>query len=320
MQLFTIGLNQLHPDGTLKLDPSGVPIPTYDQKTITEVAKVFTGWAFASDTTNVNNFRGAAANYLAPMVLFPTFHEDGPKTIFNGIQIPANQGGAKDLKDMLDALVNHANTGPFISRQLIQRLITSNPSPGYVYRVAQAFADDGTGTRGNLGAVVHAILTDYEARSGAVAATASFGKLKEPLLRATALLRSLEGASNLGRYANAPFHTAINTENTLGQAPSMRLRSPISSSRISFIRAPSLRPVSTPPSIRFSTTRRPSVCPTSSGISSTRTVPPRIRLRRPSASHSTVCFPSRAPPPPSSTRPIFSSPPVPSRKRSRTVS
>ena len=219
MQLFTIGLHQLHPDGTLKLDPSGVPIPTYDQKTITEVAKVFTGWAFASDTTNANNFRGAAANYLATMVLFPTFHEDGAKTLFNGIQLPANQGGAKDLKDTLDALVNHANTGPFISRQLIQRLITSNPSPGYVYRVAQAFADDGTGTRGNLGAVVHAILTDYEARSGAVAATASFGKLKEPLLRATALLRSLEGASNLGRYANAPFHTSINTENTLGQAP-----------------------------------------------------------------------------------------------------
>ena len=180
---------------------------------------MFTGWAFASDTTNVNNFRGAGANYLAPMVLFPTFHEDGPKTIFNGIQIPANQGGAKDLKDMLDALVNHANTGPFISRQLIQRLITSNPSPGYVYRVAQTFADDGTGTRGNLGAVVRAILTDYEARSGAVAATASFGKLKEPLLRATALLRSLGGESNLGRYANAPFHTSINTENTLGQAP-----------------------------------------------------------------------------------------------------
>jgi len=219
MQLFTIGLNQLQPDGTLKLDPSGVPIPTYDQKTITEVAKVFTGWAFASDTTNANNFRGAGANYLAPMVLFPTFHEDGAKTIFNGIQIPPNQGGAKDLKDTLDALVNHANTGPFISRQLIQRLVTSNPSPGYVYRVAQAFADDGTGTRGNLGAVVRAILTDYEARSAAVAATASFGKLREPLLRATALLRAFNGASNLGRYANAPFHTPINTENTLGQAP-----------------------------------------------------------------------------------------------------
>lgn len=219
MQLFTIGLNQLQPDGTLKLDPSGLPIPTYDQKTITEVAKVFTGWAFASDTTNVNNFRGAAANYFAPMVLFPAFHEDGAKTLFNGIQLPANQGGAKDLKDTLDALVNHPNTGPFISRQLIQRLVTSNPSPGYVYRVAQTFANDGTGTRGNLGAVVRAILTDYEARSMAVAATASFGKLREPLLRATALLRALNGASNLGRYANAPFHTPINTENTLGQAP-----------------------------------------------------------------------------------------------------
>lgn len=219
MQLFTIGLNQLQPDGTLKLDPSGLPIPTYDQKTITEVAKVFTGWAFASDTTNVNNFRGAAANYLAPMVLFPTFHEDGAKTLFNGIQLPSNQGGAKDLKDTLDALVNHANTGPFISRQLIQRLVTSNPSPGYVYRVAQAFANDGTGARGNLGAVVRAILTDYEARSTAVAATASFGKLREPLLRATALLRAFNGASNLGRYAAAPFHTPINTENTLGQAP-----------------------------------------------------------------------------------------------------
>jgi uncharacterized protein (DUF1800 family) len=159
MQLFTIGLNQLQPDGTLKLDPSGVPIPTYDQKTITEVAKVFTGWAFASDTANANNFRGAAANYLAPMVNFPTFHETSAKTLFNGIQLPANQTAAKDLADTLDALVNHANTGPFISRQLIQRLVTSNPSPGYVYRVSQIFANDGSGKRGNLGAVVRAILT-----------------------------------------------------------------------------------------------------------------------------------------------------------------
>ncbi len=217
MQLFSIGLNQLQPDGTLKLDPVGVPIPTYDQKTITEVAKVFTGWAFASDTTNVNNFRGAAANYILPMVLFPTFHEDGPKTIFNGIQIPANQGGAKDLKDFLDALSNHANTGPFISRQLIQRLVTSNPSPGYVYRVAQMFANDGTGTRGNLGAVVRAILTDYEARSPAVAASASFGKLREPLLRATAVLRAFNGGSNLGRYQM--FVTQF-SEGALGQTPS----------------------------------------------------------------------------------------------------
>ena len=216
MQLFTIGLNQLQPDGTLKLDPSGVPIPTYDQKTITEVAKVFTGWAFASDTTNVNNFRGSAANYLAPMVAFPTFHDDSPKTLFNGIQLGANQGPVKDLKDTLDALVNHPNTGPFISRQLIQRLVTSNPSPGYVYRVAQKFADDGTGTRGNLGAVVRAILTDYEARSAAVAASASFGKLKEPLLRATAILRAFNGNSNWGRYQ---MFVGQGAEGALGQTP-----------------------------------------------------------------------------------------------------
>lgn len=216
MQLFTIGLNQLQPDGTLKLDPTGFPIPTYDQKTITEVARVFTGWAFASDTTNVNNFRGSAANYLSPMVSFPTFHDDSAKTLFNGIQLAANQGPAKDLKDTLDALVNHANTGPFFARQLIQRLVTSNPSPGYVYRVAQVFANDGTGTRGNLGAVVRAILMDYEARSAAVAATASYGKLKEPLLRATAILRAFNGTSNFGRYQMFVAQTA---EGALGQTP-----------------------------------------------------------------------------------------------------
>lgn len=200
MQLFTIGLNQLQPDGTLKLDALGVPIPTYDQKTITEVAKVFTGWAYASDTTVAANFRGAAANYLSPMVLFPTFHEDGVKTVVGGVQIPANQGGAKDLKVMLDTLFNHPNTAPFISRQLIQRLVTANPSPGYVYRVAQVFANNGNGVRGDLGAVVKAILLDFEARSSAVAATASFGKLKEPLLRVTSVLRAFNGGSNNGRF------------------------------------------------------------------------------------------------------------------------
>ncbi|MEY2879169.1 MAG: hypothetical protein RLZZ15_1549, partial [Verrucomicrobiota bacterium] len=219
MQLFTVGLNQLQPDGTLKLDPSGQPIPTYDNKTITEVSKVFTGFAFAGDTTNANNFRGGTANYIAPMVAYPTFHEDGAKTIINGIQLPANQGAAADLKQTLDALVAHANTGPFISRQLIQRLVTSNPSPGYVYRVAQKFANNGSGVRGDLGAVVRAILTDYEARSNAVAATASFGKLREPVLRATALLRAFGGSSLNGRYSGSIFFVTQNNESSLGQTP-----------------------------------------------------------------------------------------------------
>jgi uncharacterized protein (DUF1800 family) len=219
MQLFTIGLNELQPDGTLKLDAMGLPIPTYNQATITETARVFTGWAFTGDTTVNSNFRGAASNYLAPMALYPAFHDDGAKTIVRGVQVPASQGGAADLKQTLDALFNHPNTAPFVARALIQRLTTSNPSPGYVYRVAQAFANNGAGVRGDLGAVVRAVLMDYEARSPAVAATASFGKLKEPVLRMTALLRAYNGASNAGRYAGG----FMVPENTMSEAA---LRSP----------------------------------------------------------------------------------------------
>jgi uncharacterized protein (DUF1800 family) len=207
MQLFTIGLNELNPDGTLRLDPNGQPIPTYTQDTIVQTAKVFTGWAFANTTpnatANANLFRGTAAQgeqYLLPMMLWPAFHDDTEKTIVGGRVLPAGQGGLKDLKDTLDALFNHPNTGPFIARQLIQRLVTSNPSPGYVYRVSQAFANNGAGVRGDLGAVVRAILLDYEARSPAVASTATFGKLKEPLLRGTALFRAFDAKSNSGRF------------------------------------------------------------------------------------------------------------------------
>ncbi len=202
MQLFTIGLNQLQPDGTLRLDATGLPIPTYNQTTISQTAKVFTGWAFQSaDATSESNFRRGASDYLHPMMLYPNQHDTTSKTIVGGVVIPANQGGVADLKLELDTLFNHANTGPFIARQLIQRLVTSNPSPGYIYRVAQKFADNGSGVRGDLAAVVRAILLDYEARSPAVAATASFGKLKEPVLRATAVLRGFGGAANNGRYA-----------------------------------------------------------------------------------------------------------------------
>ncbi len=216
MQLFSVGLNQLQPDGTLKLDPLGVPIPTYDISTITEMAKIFTGWAFYS-ANPVPNFRAEATNYMQPMMLYPAFHEDRAKTIIGGRTIPANQGGAKDLKDTLDALANHPNTGPFISRQLIQRLVTSNPSPGYIYRVSQVWANNGSGVRGDLGAVVRAILMDNEARSNEVAATAAFGKLKEPLLRATAIFRAFNGGANNNRF------TIANAEGSLAQAP---LRAP----------------------------------------------------------------------------------------------
>ncbi len=221
MQLFTIGLNELNPDGTLRLDPNGQPIPTYSQDTIVQTARVFTGWSFANPavnaTANATLFRSGAANYINPMMLWPAFHDDTQKTIVGGRIVPAGQGGLKDLKDGLDALFLHPNTGPFIVRQLIQRLVTSNPSPGYIYRTAQIFANNGAGVRGDLGAVVRAILTDYEARSPAVASTATFGKLKEPLLRASALFRAFNAASNFGRYNIA------NIEGSLAQAP---LRAP----------------------------------------------------------------------------------------------
>lgn len=206
MQLFSIGLQMLNPDGTLALGTDGLPVPTYDQTTITEMAKVFTGWAYPS--TNLNNFRTGSTNYYTPMQLFPLFHDDTAKNLspVSSTPIPASQGGTKDLQLALDALFNHQNTGPFISRLLIQRFVTSNPSPAYVYRVAQVFANDGKGTRGNLGAVLRAILTDYEARSPAVASNATYGKLKEPLLRMTGLLRSFGASSQSGRFSGFRHH------------------------------------------------------------------------------------------------------------------
>jgi len=222
MQLFTIGLSLLQPDGTLKLDASGLPIPTYNQTTVTEMAKVFTGWGYPS--TNLNAFRSAPADYFSRMQLFPSYHDTTVKNIVNGVVLPAGQTGTQDLAATLDALFNHPNCGPFIAEQLIQRLVTSNPSPAYVYRVAQVFANDGTGVRGNLAAVVRAILTDYEARSASVATNVGYGKLREPLLRVTNLLRTFGSTATNGRYLGAGTSTSVaNTENALFESP---LRSP----------------------------------------------------------------------------------------------
>jgi uncharacterized protein (DUF1800 family) len=127
--------------------------------------------------------------------------------------LPSNQGGTKDLADALNQIYRHPNTGPFIAKQLIQRLVTSNPSPGYVYRVAKKFENNGQGVRGDLRAVVRAVLTDYEARSTAVTGNMGYGKLKEPLLRATAMIRAFHPTSVSG-YFKIPI-----TDNDLGQSP-----------------------------------------------------------------------------------------------------
>ncbi len=218
MQLFTIGLNLLRPDGTLKLDPAGLPIPSYNQTTVTEMAKVFTGWSYASTKANPT-FRGEPSDQINPMQLYSTNHDDGQKSIVNGVVLAPGQGGTKDLQQALDALFLHPNTGPNIAKQLIQRLVTSNPTPAYVYRVAQKFEDNGSAVRGDLGAVVRAILTDYEARSTTTVASSNFGKLKEPIIRATGLLRTFGATPASGRYTN----NLLSTQTVLAQSA---LRSP----------------------------------------------------------------------------------------------
>lgn len=191
MQLFSIGLNQLHPDGSIKLGPGGRPIPTYTQLDIVGLAHVFTGWGpYYTGAPDEDEFIWGDIDEMKPMSFYPGFHDTGVKHIVGGVTVPAGQTGDQDMDLAMDTLFNHPNVGPFISRQLIQRLVTSNPSPGYIYRVALVFANNGSGVRGDLRAVVRAILTDYEARSGDMLADTGFGKLREPLLRVSHLLRA----------------------------------------------------------------------------------------------------------------------------------
>ncbi len=194
LQLCSIGLYELNPDGSQKLDGSGAPLPTYDQSVVIGFSAAFTGWTYAplsGATSSVSN----PINYDGVMVAFDSEHEPGTKTLLDGFTIPAGQTSAQDLKMALDDIFNHPNVGPFIGKQLIQHLVTSNPSPAYVGRISAVFADNGSGVRGDLGAVVKAILTDPEAR-GDTPATSGFGHLREPALFISSVLRSLGGQSD----------------------------------------------------------------------------------------------------------------------------
>jgi len=212
MQLFSIGLVELDIDGTEKLDSFGEPIPTYDQSIIEGFAHVFTGWTWAGASTfHPNEFLLPQSSQYFPMELWEEYHDTGEKKLLNGVVLPAGQGGAQDLEQALDNIFNHPNVGPFIAIRLIQRLVTSNPSPGYVRRVAEVFDNNGSGVRGDLGAVVRAILLDAEAHPSM--AMEIDGKLKEPLLRLTQLWRAYNATSASGRY---PFGFAYIL---LGQGP-----------------------------------------------------------------------------------------------------
>jgi len=184
LQLFTIGVDELNTDGTTKLDVNGQRVATYDQAIITALARVLTGWVFAPPRT------AGITNYVHPLVPGnPNAHDMQAKTLLYGVTLPAGRDAPSDLRDALDNIFAHPNVGPFISSRLIQHLVTSNPSPAYVGRVAAVFRSTG----GSLKAVVRAILLDPEARLDPAPQTAAdpvYGHLRAPVLWICAWLRA----------------------------------------------------------------------------------------------------------------------------------
>lgn len=215
MQLFTIGLYQLNQNGTQKLDSHGHPIATYTQKDVREMARIFTG--LTDDNGYFFPDEGGTSHHsrTTPMIVNETYHDRGEKVVL-GQTFPAGVSTKEEIKNALHLLFMHPNTGPFIARQLIQRLVTSNPSPAYVERVAKAFADNGKGVRGDMKAVIKAILLDEEALTGAKSRSSTFGKFREPLLYFTHLFRAFsaqngphtlkEGDKALYRYRSYNFN------------------------------------------------------------------------------------------------------------------
>ncbi len=193
LQLFSIGLYQLNLDGSNKQGGDGKPVETYDQASISSLAQVFTGYDY--DTTGSTRITNPL-EVRNRMKLNASLHAMG-QADFLGTTIPANTDGATALRTALDAIFNHANVGPFIGKQLIQRLVTSNPSPAYVARVASVFNNNGAGVRGDLKAVVAAVLLDTEARDAAKLAVPAWGKQREPMLRLVQWARTF-GATSPG--------------------------------------------------------------------------------------------------------------------------
>jgi uncharacterized protein (DUF1800 family) len=233
MQLFTIGLFDLNPDGTNRL-VNGNPVESYTSEDVTGLAKVFTGYDFdlagLAFTTEVGGTRQIPDPEYArrPMTADPArwvparatgFHSNEAKT-FLGLTIPAGTGAAESLRLALDHLFNHPNVGPFFARQMIQRLVTSNPSPAYVGRIAAVFANNGQGVRGDLRAVFKAILTDTEALDTAGVTNPNFGKLREPVLRFAQLARTFGARSISGDWRIGDLGDPATS---LGQSP---LRAP----------------------------------------------------------------------------------------------
>ena len=206
MQLFSIGLYKLNIDGSIQLDANGVPIPTYNNNDIKELAKIFTGLGVGqrTDGGNLYFYLGiGAADFSVPMKMYEDYHEQGSKTILDNYFIPSNQTGIQDIVDAIDHLYNHPNVGPFLAKRLIQHFVKSNPTPSYIQSVAEKFNDNGSGLRGDLTAVLREILTHPEARECTWINDPSQGKLREPALRFTQFARYFKGTSpHEGRFWN----------------------------------------------------------------------------------------------------------------------
>jgi len=217
MQLFTLGLYQLNQDGTQQLDGSGNPIPSYTQAQVQAFAKAYTGWTYASATGGTPaKFPNSTANYAYPMAAVETSHDTTAKTLLNGTVLSAGGTAEADLAGALTNIFNDSNVGPFVCTQLIQHLVTSTPSPAYVSRVAAVFANDGNGVRGNMQAVITAIITDEEARAGDTNSSYDGGHLREPVLFITAMMRGL-GFNNTD--VNGSYFTLSNYSSPLNEEP-----------------------------------------------------------------------------------------------------
>lgn len=213
LQLLTVGVHMLNPDGTPQRTPLGELVPTYDQTTIQEFARVFTGWNFANIPWGEWRGNGNRTQLMVPV---EAYHDTGPKLLLQNVLVPGGQTAQQDLDAALDNVFTHPNVGPFLASQLIKRFTTSNPSPAYVARVAGVFNNNGNGVRGDLAAVLRAILLDQEARQG-TAAVPAFGKLREPLLRMTQLFRAFDAQPRPGGEWDVPPNVAVfNTPSSRG--------------------------------------------------------------------------------------------------------
>ena len=224
MQLFSIGLNQLNLDGTVKLNAAGQPLDSYTQADVSNLARVFTGYTLVQGLPRTKspkppNFDiDSIETVRIPMILNSAQHSLLEKS-FLGVTIAANTPGSESLKIALDTLFNHPNVGPFLGRQMIQRLVSSNPSPAYVARVASAFNSNLQGVRGDLGHMFRTILLDDEARNSAGLTSPVFGKLREPMVRIAQWARTFKLKSLYGTWKVFSGINTFNVQDSLAQSP-----------------------------------------------------------------------------------------------------